>query len=322
MDQKGTLITQKLTDEKSRERTPIVNLDLPVYAMATPLGFLADSPNNQPMADLSEEERIIDKDRAMSQWLSLYNYLASQGLVYLIPTPQQKLQDLVFASNLAVSIDDFKKDIIVVANFAVKERIGETEVGRQFFESLGCETYVCPFKFEGDAELKKIGPKLYVGAYGQRSDIKAYEWMEEKFGIKIIKVNPNNKNLYHLDCNFLPITREDAIICSESFTKEDIKKLEGQINLHDVPTVLADYGASSLVRVHTTVIADTCIDELDSKEEAYELENEKLRFLEDIVNKCNLDLTLIPITEFYKGGAAISCLVMQLNRYSYCLDLI
>ena len=50
------------------------------------------------------------------------------------------------------------------------------------------EVHMCPFKWEGEADLKYLYDNVYIGGYGIRSDIKAYEWMEEKFDMKIIKL--------------------------------------------------------------------------------------------------------------------------------------
>jgi len=322
MKKVNLLTTQNESNPLVEDRYLIKDLDLPAIVMSPPIGFDAKIPNNLSMEKQTEAEREVDRGRALNQWLTLYNFFASQGLVYLAPTPQKYLQDLVFTSNLGVVLDDFDKDIVVVSNFTVPNRQGETEVGKRFFENLGFETHVAPFKFEGDAELKKIGPKLYVGGYGQRSDIKTYEWMEEKFGIKIIKVSPTNNYLYHLDVNFLPVTREDALCCLSSFSKEDIKTLEGYINLIEIPLKYAEYGGCSVVRYYDSLIAESCIQEEEPGSESWEIEMGKNRLLEDICIHLDLEPVFVNISEFYKGGADMSCLVMNLNHFSFKLDMV
>lgn len=314
------LKSQNLSNPLVKDRYLIKDLDVPAFVMSPPIGFSADIPNNESMKLASKREREIDREKALAQWLSLYGFLASQSIVYLAPTPQQSLQDLVFTSNLGVVLDDFDRDLVIISNFSAEGRGGETEVGRKFFEDLGFETHICPYHFEGDAELKKIGSKLYVGGYGNRTDIKAYEWMEEKFGIKVIKVSPQNKFLYHLDCNFLPITSQDALCCLDSFEDKHLKLLEKNINLIEIPNKFALYGACSALRFYDCLIVESSISEELEGEIDYKIENEKNRLIEDICVDLDLEPIFINISEFYKGGADISCLAMSLNHYGFFLE--
>ena len=57
----------------------------PVFLMNPPLTLETSIANNQTMVLLSEEERKIDTDRAINQWLSLYKHLSEDAIVYLLP---------------------------------------------------------------------------------------------------------------------------------------------------------------------------------------------------------------------------------------------
>lgn len=303
-------------------RIPIASLDIPHYLMAQPLGFHASEANNKSMLELSDKERIVDRPRALMQWQTLYSLLASEAVVYLLPIPTQSLQDLIFASNAGAIIDDDKQDKFIVSNFKVSQRFGETPIIDQFFKLHGFNTQICPFLFEGQADLKKIGHKLYVGACGLRSEEKAFDWIMDNYDVKIIKVKPNNSTLYHLDCNFLPITKDDAICCLESFTKEEIRLLEKYIYLHPITTEQANFGAASVIRHYNQIIAGTFIYECETIDEEYKLERSKNRFLEDLCSDLGLDLALVNVSEIYKGGADLSCLPLLLNHASFNVDLI
>lgn len=305
-------------------RIPISSLDIPHYVMAQPLGFHATDPINTYMQKLDDEQRLVDRPRALQQWQNLYNHIAAEGVVYLLPVPNSpNYQDLMFASNMGVVIDDFEgKDVVVISNFKYTARQAETQLGQKYFELMGFETHVCPYVFEGAADLKKIGPKLYVGGYGVRTDIKALEWIEEKFGVKVIKVKMQNEDLYHLDVNFDILTNEDAVCCMESFNGEDIKQLEKHLYLNPVTTEQANFGASSFIRHYNQVIFGSFIHECDKDDPEYKIERDKNRFLEDLCSDLGLDLVLVNLSEGYKGGGDISCFAMPLNHASYNVDLI
>ncbi len=48
---------------------------------------------------------------------------------------------------------------------------------------MGYKTAISPYKWEGEADLKYLYGNKYIGGYGIRSNIKAYEWMEETYDI-------------------------------------------------------------------------------------------------------------------------------------------
>lgn len=310
------------------EKILINTQEIPHYLMTQPLAFSAVSPCNTYMVSLSDEDRLIDRERAHQQWMAIYNFLASDSVVYLAPVPNTPhLQDQVFASNLGVIIEHPDKDIYIVSNYSAKPRVDETAQTKAFMELMGYEVHVCPYKFEGDADLKPLKGHsgVYVGMYGIRSELKAFEWMEEKFGIKIIKMKAHNEDLYHLDVNFNPITKEDAICCVESFEPEDIAELEKYITLHPISTDLALFGTSSILRYYNMLLVGSFIEEYssgDKIDEDYKLEVKKNRFLEDLASDLGLDLIMFNISEFYKGGADFSCLFCSLNNSSFNIDVL
>jgi len=53
--------------------------------------------------------------------------------------------------------------------------------------------------------LKYLYGNKYIGGYGIRSNIKAYEWMEEQYNMDIIKVAMVDEYLYHLDCSIFAL---------------------------------------------------------------------------------------------------------------------
>ena len=70
--------------------------------MCPPFAHDVGVANNIWMTDYKEGERHLNRGRSYTQFLDLYNYLASEGIVYLLPAPANSgLQDQVFVANLA-----------------------------------------------------------------------------------------------------------------------------------------------------------------------------------------------------------------------------
>ena len=68
----------------------------------------------------------------------------------------------MFFQTLLLNLDKVKKKLVY-----------------HFFELMDYQVHMCPFKWEGEADLKYLYDNVYIGGYGIRSDIQAYEWMEE-----------------------------------------------------------------------------------------------------------------------------------------------
>ncbi|GGM70490.1 hypothetical protein GCM10012275_46100 [Longimycelium tulufanense] len=299
-------------------------LPRPAFLVNAPFSYTTEVANNAWMEELSDAERVPDTKKAMVQFLELYSYLAGDSLVYVLPTPRTEgLQDLVFTANLGVVLEHVPgKNTVVLSNFTSLPRRGETEVGKRFFESMGYRTHVPETRFEGEAELKHLYDNVYVGGYGERSQCETYDWMEREFDMTVIKVELTDPYLYHLDCSVFPITKQQTLVCTEMFEEDEIKELERYTDIIDVSSDSCYNGICNSVRMHNTILNSSNIHDLRVGTEDYRAEVEKNRELEDIAGNLGFELTMINLSEYHKGGALLSCMVMHLNRYSYAFQLI
>lgn len=307
-------VNKKIIDEEILNPSLI---DLPAFLMCAPFTVSNKIPNNAWMKEEADKGERIDRQKALNQWLELYNYLSSESLTYLLPN-NKPLQDIVFTANLGIVLEHLpKKDVVVLSNFTSKARVGEELVGKTFFESLGYKAIICPYQFEGEAELKHIRDNIYIGGYGQRSTKQAYEWMEKEFDMNIIKLEMKNKHLYHLDCSCFPITKENLLLGLKLYSTEEIKKIEKVLNI--IPVSIDDCysGICNNVKIFNTILNASYIHELTPGTKDYAWEIKKNRALEDIVIDFGMDLILINLSEFLKSGALLSCMIMHLNRLSY-----
>lgn len=299
-------------------------LQRPAFLVNFPFSYSTDVANNAWMDDIEADERAPDMKKATTQFLELYRYLAADALVYVLPTPPgSKLQDLVFTANLGVVLEHVEgKNTAVLSNFTSEPRRGETAVGVPFFEAMGYATHVAPSKFEGDAELKHLHDNVYVGGYGQRSERETYDWMERTFGMEIVKVELRDPYLYHLDCTVFPLTREKTLVCTELLEKNELDELEKHTEIVDVSVDACYSGICNSARLANTILNASHIHELKAGTEEYAEEVQKNRRLEDIAAENAFEVNYFNLSEYAKGGALLSCMVMHLNRYSYEFTLV
>jgi N-dimethylarginine dimethylaminohydrolase len=324
----ATPSTPPVSEAPLRAPAPAVlnptQLTKPAFLLSVPFCYSTAVANNAWMQELSDEERAPDFKKAMRQFLELYHFVASEALVYLAPSPGDcDLQDLVFTANLGCVLEhDPGRKTVVISNFTSEPRIGEADVGVSFFEALGYDVVQCPHKFEGEAELKHLYDNVYVGGYGIRSDFEAFEWMEEQFDMKIIKVEEVEPYLYHLDCSIFPITRDETLVCTELFSDEEVAELEKHTGIIDVSADECFSGICNSVRLSNTILNGSHIHDLKAGTEDYAEELRKNRRLEDIAVERGFEVNYFNLSEYLKGGALLSCMMMHLNRHSYEFTLI
>lgn len=298
-------------------------INKPAFLMNVPFSLAADVPNNVWMSELQPEQRHIDIDKAINQFLQLYHFIAADALVYLLPTPRASgLQDLVYCANMGVVLEHLEdKNTVVLSNFSTSVRRPETEVGRRFFEAMGYHVVTPRWHFEGDAELKHLHGNVYAGGYGVRSDRRAYDWMAEQFDMQVIALEETDPYLYHLDCTVCPLTHEETLVCTEMYTAEELKRLAAVTNIIDVEVEDCLSGICNSVRLGNSLLNASNIHEMRITDAYYAEELHKNRSLEDIATRLALEVSFFNLSEFMKSGALLSCMVMHLNRKSFDIPL-
>lgn len=320
---KTNLQYAELLENLSPKLSP-ATLGKPAYLLCAPFSLTSNVVNNIWMEEYSDKDRIVDQQKALTQFLQLYHFITSEALVYVLPAPADcGLQDIVYTANLAFIPEHLpEKDLVLISNFTSDPRKGESELGLPFFEALGYRTQIVPFRFEGEAEIKHLYDNVYIGGYGSRSERQAYEWMEETLDMTIIKVEEVDPYLYHLDCSVFPVTREDTLVCTELFTKEEIALIEKRTNVINVSADACYNGICNSCRLNNVILNASNIHELRANTEEYVAEIEKNRKLEDIAAQLGFEVAFFNLSEFFKSGALLSCMVMHLNRYSYNFRLL
>jgi hypothetical protein len=106
------------------------------------------------------------------------------------------------------------------------------------------------------------------------------------------------------------------------FEPSEVRALEQQTNGIDVPANVGYTGACNSVRLGNLILNASHVHELKAGTEDYAAEVKKNRFLEDVAIEHALEVNFFNLSEYHKGGALLSCMVMHLNRYSYAFKLV
>jgi N-dimethylarginine dimethylaminohydrolase len=308
---------------ESPPRNP-TQLSRSAFLMNIPFSYATKVANNPWMEEIEADKRDPDINQALIQFLNLYGFIASEAVVYLLPTPQDgELQDLTFTANLGVTLEHTPdRNTVVLSNFTSKPRRGETEVGRRFFGSMGYNVHVPETKFEGEADLKYLHDNVYVGGFGIRSQAETYDWMSKKFGMTVVKMAMTDPYLYHLDCTVFPVTREQTLVCTEMYDRSELSELGNYTDIIDVPSSAALSGVCNSMRLNNTILNASHIQHLKAGTEEYEEEASKNRLLEVMAAKLAFEVTYFNLSEYLKGGALLSCMIMHLNHHSYSFRLL
>lgn len=274
-------------------------------------------PNNIWMKELSKEESQINRPRAYRQFMDLYSFMAGSSLVHLLPA-EGNFQDLTYVANLGIHLPHLTdRNEIILSNFTSPPRVGEEKVGETFFHQMGYNTTICPYKFEGEADLKYLYGNVYIGGYNQRSSKEAYEWMEKNFDMKILKLDMVDEYLYHLDCTVFPINTERTMICCDLYTEEELDELDKFTEIIDVSIEDTEGGICNSIRMGNMILSASNISELKKTDVLYAPEKRKIQTLEKICSDEGMEPVLFNISEFMKSGAMLSCLSMALNKVDH-----
>ncbi|MGD1805551.1 hypothetical protein ACP6PL_08925 [Dapis sp. BLCC M126] len=241
------------------------------------------------MEELSPEERIINRDKALSQFMELYSFLSRHAIVYLLPS-YPGLQEQTYVANLGIVLLHTKEKIVVISNYRSEPRRDESEIGRQFFNLMNFKVKDAPPYFEGEEDLKHIKDNIYVGAYGIRTSKNALDWFSESFDIKIIPFQMSNEYFYHL---------------------------EKCVNIYDVIFNDPYIGLTNSIRCGNYLLCASDIDELYPSDKHYELEKSKIKSLNQLCSSLGMEPVYFNLSEFHKSGALLSCLIMHLNHNNF-----
>ncbi|WP_147448225.1 arginine deiminase-related protein [Mesorhizobium sp. YM1C-6-2] len=305
------------SEELRRAKTAV-----PVYLMNLPLSLSAQVANNAWMDEMSAVDREVRPASAISQFLELYRHISGQAIVYLLPS-RPGLQDQPYVANLAAVLPHCHEDTVLISRFRASARARESAVGTEFFRLMEFSVHEMPEAvggseafFEGEADLKHVHGNVYVGGYGLRTSLNALEWTAERFGMRIIPYRITDPYLYHLDCCVLRLTNDAMLVCTSLAEPGFLRELEKHCQIIDVTLDEARAGITNSLVLADQILCDTDIGLLDEGNRQYAVERAKIRRLEEICGRLGRSLHTFCLSEFYKSGALLSCLVLPVRHAS------
>jgi len=157
----------------------------------------------------------VDREQAVAQWHGLMEVLEGDLNVMLDRmAPVAGLPDLVFTANAAVVVGR----TAVISRFRYAERQQEEAHFAQWFRTHGYDVVrvdqdVC---FEGAGDLLGF-PECWFGGYQQRSEIRAFPLLSERFRREIIPLELTDSRFYHLDTCFCPLSGGELLYFPSAF---------------------------------------------------------------------------------------------------------
>lgn len=309
MNEEKKSIRLDALNEKWMPKTPS-QYPQPVFVMCPPAFVDNKIKNNKTMEELASQE--INRPKFLAQWYNLYNVLAANSLTYLLP-PLKGLQDQTYVNCFAYLPHIKNKNVIILSNFTAEGREGEEWVAANLLRQLGYEVIKCPFRFEGEPELKYLRDNIYIGGYGFRTDIRAHRWLEEKFGCKILYIKETDETLYHLDCSVLPLNDYNVIMCAEIIDRVQVREIEKYCTVHPISKSIAYAGAANSLIVEQCLYNSSNLAYLRKTDEEYQDQFQKNERLEAICHELGIEISYFDLSECEASGAKLSCFVSHLN---------
>lgn len=262
--------------------------------MCKPQFLSTDIPNNVFMQGREE----ADVPRAMNQWDRVAHILESFGCeLYEIP-PEKGCQDQTYTANVCSFIHPFA----VMAKYKAPGRDCEIEPAKKFLQEKGYNCIQPDDYFEGEADLKLWKPGMYFGGYGLFSTNEAFDWIEKKCGVEIIRLHEINPKGFHLDCELLVIDDENFMVTKNSLAPESIARLQKLGNVIFTPDGCDTCGCTNgiFIREKHLYLSGAFNPEIPEYRKASE-------WLLEEMDKYGYTVVFVDVDSYNASGADLSC---------------
>lgn len=243
---------------------------------------------------------------AVQQWAALGEALRQGGAVVEQMAAQQGLPDLVFTANAAVVLDG----TALLARFRHPERQGEEPVFAKVFEDLRgrgllARTATLPdgvvMEGAGDCLFDEARNLFWMG-YGQRSERRAADAVEQTFGLTAVPLELVDPRFYHLDTALCPLPGGDVIYHAGAFSDAGRIAIAERVAEHK-RIVLSDEEAAQFsanaVCVGSTIVMSRCTDALRRR-----------------LQRRGYQVVATLLDTFLQSGGSAACLTLRLDRRS------
>lgn len=237
----------------------------------------------------------VDATLAMIQWEKLVKTVESLDIQVEIIEPERDSPDMVFATDQGI----VKNGELLLSSFKYPERQKESQHYHKWFEAHNFKVKTLPktVSFEGWGNSLFLGDKLLAGV-GFRAGKDSTKALAERLKVEVVPLELTDPRYYHLDIALLIINAETAFYYPAAFSENSRHLLEELVpNLIPLsPEAAASYGANSFVSGNDIIISS----------------NTPPSFLVSL-EKLGLRTHEVDVSEFYKSGGGIHCLINALG---------
>ena len=238
----------------------------------------------------------VNKEKAYAQWNYFVSKLKELGCKIELIEPKPGLPDMTFAGDEGLVYG--KK--VILSSFRYKERQGETEHYKKWFQDNGYEIIEMPkgIVFEGLGDIIYNDKKIVFG-FGPRSDPVAIDFVKKIMSdLEVVcELEIVDKEMFHLALSLSFIDDDTVMYYPKTFSKESIEiiksKFKNAISVSDSDAL--DYFACNNVIVGKNILIWNCSDELEKK-----------------LNAVGYNVIKCDMSEFFKSGGSLRCLVLKL----------
>lgn len=137
--------------------------------------------------------------------------------------------DQIFATDTGQYFDRDGELLFIPAHFKNKQRKGEERLAKEQADGLGAKIQTLYSKegegtkllFEGGDIRQMPGKKLFFIGQGHRSDPATSEAIADISGYYVLPIKLLQEQFYHLDCCFLPLPNDAAVIYEGEYELDD-----------------------------------------------------------------------------------------------------
>ncbi|MCD8024565.1 MAG: arginine deiminase family protein [Candidatus Gastranaerophilales bacterium] len=237
-----------------------------------------------------------DNKKALLQWENLYSILKERLQVDVkLVEPEDDVPDMVFTANAAVMYG--KKAII--SRFRYKERQPEEKYFADWFNNNGYEVIFMPdnIAFEGAGDALYYKNILFSG-YVPRTDITAHTYLSQLLKIEVISLELVNKNFYHVDTCFCPLSDDFLIYYPKAFDSYGNKVIERYVPAEK--RIIVNEEEASYFTCNAVNIGKNVVTNLTTK-----------RF-SNLLKEKGFNHIQTDMSEYMKAGGACKCLTLKI----------
>ena len=239
----------------------------------------------------------VNHERAVEQWHELMSVFDRDlGIVLEQMAPVPGLPDLVFTANAGIVVGQ----TAVVSHFRYPERQREEAHFEDWFRGHGYDVASVDrgVFFEGAGDLLGF-PDFWFGGYRQRSNIRAFPGLSERFHREIIPLELIDNRFYHLDTCFCPLSGGELLYFPPAFDpygQMAIAERLPQARLFAVPEEEALRFACNAVCVGKHVVLPL-----------------GCPVTEQLLHGRGYETHAVALDEFMKSGGSAKCLTLALD---------